>query len=143
MDNLKTVVSVDAGSPAALAGILPGDVVVNVQGQDFNHSTGSLTEGYRRFLSETMNLRDRGTRYTDSNGFEDCMFWDVSKYRQVSEAIANDRRYSTAFSYLFNFNQYIDWSTPASINVEVERKGKRLNFAVFPRVTESTHVLVN
>ncbi len=143
MDNLKTVVSVDAGSPAALAGILPGDVVVNVQGQAFNHSTRSLTEGYRRFLAETMDLRDRDTRYTDSNGFEDCMFWDVSKYHQVSEAIANNQRYSTAFSYLFNFNQYVDWGTPASINVEVERKGKRLNFALSPRVTESTHVLVN
>ncbi|MGI6573320.1 MAG: PDZ domain-containing protein [Fermentimonas sp.] len=143
MDDLRTVVSVDADSPAAAAGILPGDVVVNVQGQNFNHSTRSLTEGYRRFLAETMNLRDRSTRYTDSNGFKECMFWDVSKYRQVSEVLANNRRYSTAFSYLFNFNQYVDWNTPASINIEVERGGNRLNFAVSPRVTESTHILVN
>ncbi len=143
MDDLKTVVSVDAGSPAALAGILPGDVVVKIQGQEFNHSTRSLTEGYRRFLAETMSLRDRGTRYTDSNGFEECMFWDVSKYRQVSEAIANNRRYSTSFSYLFNFNQYVDWNTPASINFEVERKGNRLFFGISPRVIESTHILVN
>ncbi len=143
MDDLKTVVSVDAGSPAAMAGIRPGDVVVNVQGWDFNHTTRSLTEGYRRFLAETMNLRDRSTRYTDSKGFKECMFWDVSKYRQVSEAFANNRRYSAAFSYLFNFNQYVDWNTPASINFEVERGGNRLNFAVSPRINESTHILVN
>jgi hypothetical protein len=143
MDDLKTVLSVDAGSPAAAAGILPGDVVMNVQGQDFNHSPRSLTEGYRRFLAETMSLRDRSTRYTDSNGFKECMFWDVSKYRQVSEALANSRRYKAAFSYLFNFNQYVDWNTPASINFEVERDGNRLNFAVSPRITESTHILVN
>lgn len=143
MDDLRTVVSVDAGSPAAFAGILPGDVVVNIQGQEFNHTTRSLTEGYRRFLAETMNFRDRSTRYTDSNGFKECMFWDVSKYRQISEAITNNRRYSAAFSYLFNFNQYVDWYTPVSINIEVERGGNRLNFAVSPRITESTCILVN
>lgn len=142
MNDLKTVISVDAGSPAALAGIRPGDVVLNIQGQEFNHTSGSLTEGYRRFLAETMNLRDRNTRYTDSNGFKDCMFWDVSNYRAVSEAISNNKRYRAAFSYLFNFNQYIDWNTPASINVEVDRGGERLNFAVIPRITDSSHILV-
>lgn len=142
MNDLKTVLSVDSNSPAADAGILPGDVITNIQGQDFNHSSHSLTEGYRRFLAETMNLRDRNTRYTDSNGFKECMFWDVSNYRKVSEAITNNRRYRAAFSYLFNFNQYIDWSTPVTINVEVEREGRRLNFAVTPRLSTSSHILV-
>ncbi len=143
MDDLRTVVSVDAGSPAAVAGIRPGDVVVNIQGQDFGHTSQSLTEGYRRFIRETMSLRDKSTRYTDSNGFNECMFWDVSNYRQVSEAIVNNRRYSAVFSYLFNFNQYIDWNTPASINIEVERNGSRLNFAVSPQIVTSSHIMAN
>ncbi|NLI99611.1 MAG: PDZ domain-containing protein [Bacteroidales bacterium] len=141
MNDLKTVVSVDPGSPAALAGIRSGDVVVNIQGQDFNHTSRSLTEGYRRFLAETMNLRDRSTRYTDSNGFKECMFWDVSNYRAVADAISNNRRYHAAFSYLFNFNQYIDWNTPAAINIEVERDGAPMSFAVIPRITTSSHIL--
>jgi len=69
MNDLKTVISVDPGSPAAEAGILPGDLVTQIQGQPFTHrSSRELTEGYRRFLAETMNLRDKKTRYTDSNG---------------------------------------------------------------------------
>ena len=142
MGDLKTVASVDPGSPAARAGILPGDVVINIQGQDFDHTSQSLTEGYRRFIAETMNLRDKSTRYTDSNGFKECMFWDVSKYNAVSTAISNNRRYKSAFSYLFNFNQYVDWTTPVSINTIVLRDGNEMNFAVTPQITVSSHMLV-
>jgi membrane-associated protease RseP (regulator of RpoE activity) len=142
MNDLKSVVSVDPGSPAAVAGILPGDRVTNIQGQSFDHTSQSLTEGYRRFLAETMNLRDKNTRYTDTNGFKDCMFWDITNYGAVSQAISDNRRYKAAFSYLFNFNQYINWNAPLTINIEVERDGNELNFAVTPITTVSAHILV-
>ncbi len=141
MNDLKTIVSVDPDSPAAKAGILPGDVVMNIQGQSFDHNSQSLTEGYRRFIAETMNLRDKNTRYTDSNGFKECMFWDVSQYNAVSVAIANTRRYKSAFSYLFDFNQYIDWNTPVSISIIILRNGNELNFAVTPQIITSSHIL--
>ncbi|MDD4158460.1 MAG: PDZ domain-containing protein [Proteiniphilum sp.] len=142
MNDLKTVVSVDPSSPADNAGIRPGDVVTHIQGQPFSHrSSQSLTEGYRRFLAETIHLRDKNTRYTDSNGFRDCMFWDITNYHAVSEAIADSKRYKTAFSYLFGFNQYVDWNTPLSINIAVERNGEHMSFAVTPQVVTSSHIL--
>lgn len=142
MNDLKTVVSVDTGSPATRAGIRPGDVITRIQEQSFNHSSQSLTEGYRRFIAETMNLRDRSTRYTDSNGFKDCMYWDISRYNEVSKVIANNRRYRSAFSYLFNFNQYIDWGTPSALDVEIDRDGEKIQFNVIPQVTVSHHISV-
>ncbi len=142
MSDLKTVVYIDRGSPAAIAGIQPGDVVTNIQGQSFNHTSQSLTEGYRRFLAETMPLRDPKSRYTDSNGFKECMFWNVSDYNAVAQALADNRRYKAAFSYLFNFNQYIDWHTPITINIEVIRGGETLSFAVKPVVTTSSLIMV-
>ncbi len=142
MNDLKTVVSVDPGSPAAVAGIMVGDVVTNIQGQRFDHaSSQALTEGYRRFLAETMVLRDPNTRYVDSNGFKDCMFWDVSNYNKISDAISSNR-YKAAFSYLFNFNQYIDWNTPVPINIEVRRDDRLFNYAVRPIIITSSHILV-
>jgi hypothetical protein len=69
------------------------------------------------------------------------MFWDVAQYNAVATAIANNRRYKSAFSYLFNFNQYIDWSTPVSINIIVLRDGNEMNFAVTPQITISSHIL--
>lgn len=143
LNDLKTVVSVDPESPAAIAGILPGDVVMNIQGHNFDHTSQSLTEGYRRFLAETMNLRDKNTRYTDANGFKDCMFWDTANYYAIAQALSDNRRYKAAFSYLFNFNQYIDWHTPKVINIEVRRGDNVLNFAVTSRITTSSHIMVN
>lgn len=142
MNDLKTVVSVDPGSPAQKAGIMPGDMVKSIQGKPFNHkSSRELTEGYRRFLAETMNLRDKNTRYTDANGFNECMFWDVTNYHDVSKAIGDSRRYNSAFSYLFAFNQYVDWDTPKTIDINVVRNGEMISFAVTPELVTSSHIL--
>lgn len=143
MNDLKTVISVAPGSPAALAGIIPGDVIEKIQNQHFTHSDShSLTEGYRRFIGETMGFRDQSTRYTDSNGFKDCMFWNISQYNNVSKAISDTRRYRAVFSYLFGFNQYINWATPGKLQIEVSRGIEKLQFDVIPRIETSTHILV-
>ncbi len=142
MSDLKSVVSVDPDSPAHQAGIRPGDVVTNIQGQPFTHSSSrALTEGYRRFLAETMHLRDKKTRYTDANGFKDCMFWNIANYHAISQAMADSKRYKAAFSYLFGFNQYVDWSTPLTLNIGIEREGEQMSFAVTPQVITSSHIL--
>lgn len=144
MNDLQTVLSVDRNSPAALAGILPGDVVTKIQGQKFTHNNSqSLTEGYRRFIAETMEFRDKNTRYTDSNGFKDSMFWNISQYNNVAKAMSDTRRYRPAFSYLFGFNQYIDWSTPRTLLFEVSRGQEKIQFELTPRILTSTHMKVD
>ncbi len=142
LNDLKTVVSVDAGSPAARAGIKPGDVVIKVQGHNFNHDAASLTSSYRRFIAETMKYRDPATKYTDSNGFQNAMYWDIIHYNSISKEINDKKRYKAGFSYLFNFNQYIDWDTPDTLNIDVERKGEKLSFEVKPIINRHSHVSV-
>lgn len=142
LNDLKTVVSVDAGSPAARAGIRPGDVVLRIQGHSFNHDAASLTASYRRFIAETMKYRDPATKYTDSNGFQNAMYWDILHYNNVSRELNDKKRYKAGFSYLFNFNQYIDWSTPDMLDIEIERSGEKLSFQVKPVLTRHSRVLV-
>lgn len=139
ISNLQTIISVDPGSPAYYAGIRPGDVIAKLQGLKFEYNSKALTEGYRRFIAETMGYRDSSSRYTDSNGFKECMFWDVAQYNNVSKAIS-DKRYRAVFSYLFNFNQYIDWDTTPVVSFGIKRNGESLNFDVKPIVTESTNI---
>ena len=140
MDDLKTIVSVDTDSPADKVGIQAGDVVKRIQNHPFNHDIKSLTESYRLFIAETMKYRDESTRYTDTNGFDKCMFWNISHYNEIAKAFEN-KRYKTAFSYLFIFNQYVDWETPDILTIEIDRNGKNFIFSVAPEIITHSTIL--
>ena len=140
LNDLKTIVAVDAGSPAARAGVRAGDIVIKVQDHNFNHDAKSLTASYRRFIAETMKYRDQATRYTDANGFQNAMYWDITHYNNVAKEINDKKRYRSGFSYLFNFNQYIDWNTPSTVNFEVERNGERLFFEIKPIIISRSQI---
>ena len=139
IDNISRVAYVDANSPAANAGIKPGDIIKNIQGVKMSNNLKALTNSYRLFINETMSYRNPNTKYTDTNGYKDCMFWEVSEYNQVAKTLGK-KSYQTAFSYLFNFNQYIDWDTPSSLSIDIERNRDKLNFDVKPEVYKSAHI---
>ncbi len=139
IEDISRVAYVDPKSSAANAGIRSGDVIKSIQGVKLSNNLKSLTNSYRQFITETMELRNPNTRYTDTNGYKDCMFWEVSEYNQIAKTL-NKRGYQTAFSYLFNFNQYIDWNTPNTISIDVDRNRESLNFEVRPEVYKSAHI---
>jgi len=70
------------------------------------------------------------------------MYWDIIHYNSISKEINDKKRYKAGFSYLFNFNQYIDWDTPDTLNIDVERKGEKLSFEVKPIINRHSHVSV-
>ncbi|MDO5665933.1 MAG: PDZ domain-containing protein [Bacteroidia bacterium] len=142
LNDLKTIVAIDTGSPADRAGIKVGDVVMKVQDHNFNHDAKSLTASYRRFIAETMKYRDQATKYTDAHGFQNAMYWDIIHYNNVSKEINDKKRYKSGFSYLFNFNQYIDWNTPSSISFEVERDEEILTFEIKPIIISRSQISV-
>jgi|LFRM01.1.fsa_nt_gb hypothetical protein len=139
IDNIASVAYVDPNSPAKNAGIKSGDYIRSIQGVKLNNDLKALTTSYRQFINETMSLRNPNTRYTDTNGYKNCMFWEVGEYNQVSKTL-NKRSYRTAFTYLFNFNQYVDWETPRSLSIEIERGKEKLHFEIAPEVYESAHI---
>ncbi len=139
IDNIASVAYVDPNSPADNAGIKSGDYIRSIQGVKLNNDLKSLTTSYRQFINETMSLRNPNTRYTDTNGYKNCMFWEVGEYNQVSKTL-NKKSYRTAFTYLFNFNQYVDWETPRSLSIEIERGKEKILFEVVPKVYESAHI---
>ncbi len=142
MNDLKTVVSVEPNSPAFTAGIIPGDIIESVQGKSFNHTAKSLTDSYRRFIAETMNYRDQNTKYTDANGYSNAMYWDITHYYNIAKEISDNKRYKSGFSYLFSFNQYIDWEMSKTLTFEVNRRGQKMNFDVTPVITRHSQIFV-
>ena len=142
INDLKTIVYVAPDSPAAKAGIVAGDVVTNVRGYSFKHNSKNLTESYRRFIAETMKYRDPKTKYTDSSGFSNAMFWDISYYYDIAKEFDNKKKYNSGFTYLFSFNQYIDWEIAKSIPFEVKRKGASISFDIVPELRRHSQILV-
>ena len=139
IDNIASVAYIDPQSPAAEAGIMRGDIIKRIQGVKLDNNLKGLTNSYRQFINETMDLRNENTRYTDTNGYKDCMFWEVGQYNQVSK-ILNKRSFQTAFTYLFNFNQYIDWETPRTLSIEIERDRVQMDFEIMPQVYKSAQI---
>ena len=128
---LNEVAEVDAGSPAFEAGIRPGDIIERIDNKRMDYSTDEFTAAYRTFISTTVKYRDTGTRFSDANGFPNCMFWDAFKYTQISKTIKNDK-YKTAFSYLYAFAPYVNPERSSQCTFNIRRNGEKSQIVVRP-----------
>lgn len=135
-DNLTTISDVDMDSPAYRSGIRPGYVIKKMNGKKFEHSKESLSEGYKRFIDETMVFRDPATRFTNAEGFNDCMFWSVGYYNEISKEL-NKPQYAPHFSYLYGFENYINNKNDNKIILEVWDGMQTRIFNVTPETRKS------
>lgn len=139
-NDMATVASVDTDSPAYNAGIRQGDKIQKINGLKFNHTIQELENGYRRFIVETMKLRDKRTRFIDANGFPDCMYWDKTRYNEIADSFKKEDIYSTSFSYLYSFEKYISGPlSTAPLEVEFkDTRGNEKTVRIVPLVQKST-----
>ncbi len=121
--DLKTITHVDQGSPAQQAGLRAGDIVQKINDVKFTYTLDELENGYRRFIVETMALRDKRTRFIDANGFPDCMYWDRTRYAEVEAVFKKHALYAPCFSYLYSFEKYVAGSSANIVSVEVKSPG--------------------
>lgn len=131
INQLNLVADVDDSSPAGEMGILPGDVIEKIENKTMNHTANEFSAVYRQFITNTTKFRDKSTRFTDANGFPDCMYWDSFKYPQIAKAFNNDK-YLTGFSYLYYFAPYVNPSGNSSCTFIVKRDKEKLTFVVRP-----------
>lgn len=139
-DNLMTVKDVDADSPAFRAGIRPGHLIRKIDNKKFDHTKESLSAGYKKFISETMPLRDESTTFTNADGFAECMFWNVAYYPEIAKEF-NKSAYLTNFSYLYSFEKYVNSRiNDDKIAVEVWDGYQKRIFQVIPEIRKSVVV---
>ncbi|MDR3268441.1 MAG: DUF4136 domain-containing protein [Tannerella sp.] len=129
---LNEVVDVDPNSPAFEAGIRPHDIIEKIENKRMDHTAGEFTAAYHQFLAGTLKYRDSKTRFTDANGFQECMYWDPSKYAQITKAFNDDKHHMTAFSYLYFFEPYINRSGNSSCTFDLRRDGEKLQIVLRP-----------
>ncbi|MDR2679258.1 MAG: DUF4136 domain-containing protein [Tannerella sp.] len=138
IENISEIASVDPHSPAANAGILPLDKIDAIEDRRMDRTSQQFTSAYRQFLFHTLKLRNESTRFTDANGFPDCMYWDELKYPQVAKEFDN-RKNLTAFSYLFKYAPFINPAGNNTCAFKIRRGKEKLEFILRPEIrTENT-----
>jgi hypothetical protein len=139
IDNISEVASVDPRSPAAGAGIRPLDRIDAIEDRRMDRTSQQLTAAYHRFIYSTLKLRDASTRFTDANGFPDCMYWDELRYPQVAKEFQNSRKNLTVFSYLFKYAPFINPAGNNTCTFKLRRGKEKLEFTLRPEIrTENT-----
>ena len=141
IDNLNRIVQVDPNSPAWLAGIRKGQTVKQINNHSISRSADEYTQAYRNFISATMKYRDAHTRFTDTNGFTQCMYWDESDYSKVASALKS-KKYKAPFSYLFAYAPYVNPSANNLCIFIVEKNGVNTVLNLRPTLRTSVSLTV-
>ncbi|WP_029904330.1 PDZ domain-containing protein [Prevotella sp. 10(H)] len=138
-NDLATVKEVEADSPAFKAGIRPGYVIKKINNLKFDQNKEKLSEGYKRFIDETMVFRDQASRFTNAEGYYDCMYWNVGYYPEIAKEIAKPR-YQSQFSYLYSFRNYVGNHADNRITIEAWDGMQTRIFTVIPEIRKSVTV---
>ena len=142
IDNISEVASVDPFSPAAAAGIKPLDRLDAINNKRMDRTAKQFNAAYHNFIVNTLKYKDVGTRFTDANGFPDCMYWEPLKYPLIVKEF-NNKKNLTAFSYLFNYAPFI---TPSENNVcsfKISRDSEKLEFIIRPEIRSEISIVVD
>lgn len=141
MNQLERVVSVDKNSPASAAGIRAKDKIEEIEGMSLAYTIDELTSAYRQFVMNTMKFRDPDTRFTDSNGFNRCMYWDTFQYPEVNKAIRNPNNL-TVFAYLYYFTPYINPTSNNAITFDIKQGKERKRVIIRPTIRTGISVTI-
>jgi hypothetical protein len=139
---LNEIVSIDENSPAYKAGIMPHDIIDRIEEKRMDYTSEEFTAAYRAFIAKTLKYRDKKTLFTDANGFPNCMYWDTFKYIQIAK-LFNDKKYMTAFSYLYNFEPYVNPSKNSSCTFYIRRGSEKLQFTLRPTLYSEKTIELN
>ncbi|OAV72340.1 hypothetical protein Barb6_01217 [Bacteroidales bacterium Barb6] len=133
IDRMERIASVDRNSPAYAAGVRAGDVIERIGNQRMNHTAEEFSAAYKRFITQTMKYRDPKTLFTDANGFKRCMYWDTSKYAEVSDAV-DEVAFISAFSYLYSFTPYMNQPGNNVCVFRIKRGREKMDVTIRPTV---------
>lgn len=140
--DLQLVREVAKDSPAAKAGVVPGDRIVAINGIALESSSNELTKKYKSFISDSWAERDENTTYTNDEGFSQCRYWNNGKYAKIAKLIEKPK-YGSAFAYLFSHRPYVSPSTINEIVLEVVRNGSQTAIIVKPELKDLDYIELN
>lgn len=139
-NDLSKIKDVDPESPAFKAGLREGYTIKKINGKKLEYTWESISAGYKLFINETMKYRDESTKFTNAEEYTECMLWSKPYYSDIANEF-NKSSYHTLFSYLYNFQPYIDNSkTPDRITFEIWDGMQTRIFHITPEIRKSVTI---
>lgn len=138
-DDLGHIKDMDMNSPAYIAGLRPGYIIQKINNKKFERNKDNLSAAYKLFIDNTMIFRDQSTRFTNAEGYPDCMFWSRGYYSDIVKEF-NKAEYLTQFSYLYNFEQFISGKNDNIITIEAWDGMQKRVFQITPQVRQSVAI---
>lgn len=135
-EKIGYVADVSLGSPAYKAGIRPGMMINKINGKKVEDTIDNLSEGYKKFITETEKYRDPSTTFVGVEGYK-CKFWKPIYYPEIAKAF-KENKYSTLFSYLYDFEEYVNPNSEGIVSFDVTTPQGRKVFIVHPEIKQST-----
>ena len=83
-----------------------------------------------------MVFRDQATRFTNAGGYTECMLWNVGYYPEIAKEL-NKTQYLAQFSYLYDFEKYVNSKSDNRITVEAWDGMQNRVFSVTPEIRKS------
>ena len=142
IENISEIASVDPYSPAANAGIKPLDRLDAINDKRMDRTSQQFTAAYHKFIVNTLKYKDYSSRFTNANGFQDCMYWDTLKYPQIVKEFDNKKNL-TAFSYLFNYAPFINPSGNTTCSLKLKRNKEKLEYIIRPEIRSEITIVVD
>ena len=142
INKLNTIVNVDQNSPAYTAGIRNQDVIEKIENHKMDHTPEEFTQGYKSFITNTMQYRNPKTMFTNADGFKRCMYWDIFSFPKIADAIKK-KEYLAAFSYLYFFAPYINPTGNNTCNFNIRRGDEKFNVNIRPAIRSEVTLQVN
>jgi len=141
-DQISEVASIDHFSPASSAGIIPSDQIDAIADKRMDRTAKQFTSAYHQFILSTLKHRDVSTRFTDANGFPDCIEWDTNKYPMIVKEFSAKKNL-TVFSYLFQYAPFINPAGNSTCSIKLRRGKEKLEFILHPEIRSEITVIVD
>lgn len=138
-DDLGHIKDMDLSSPAYIAGLRPGYIIQKINNKTFERNKDNLSAGYKLFIDDTMTFRNQDTRFTNAEGYPDCMFWSIGYYSDIAKEF-NKSDYLTQFAYLYNFEKYINSKGDNKITIEAWDGVQKRIFQITPQIRQSVTI---
>ena len=139
-NDMQNIAELDPYGPAYQAGIYLGYKVLKIQDIELPAAIQVLKQDYNMFLSETNSYRSESC-YSAVDKNSPNHFWDEKNINVIQKSF-DPKRSSQVFSYLFDFNKFINPKYDGRIKFEVTNGRTKRTVYVKPELRKKNSLRV-